>query len=196
MESQAKVDLSFRVAGQTLPVDHGFALYGALSNLLPILHEDQEVGVKLIRGRYVGNGMLDISPFSELVFRLPLVRAPQYIRLAGRSLDVLGNALRVGISRTNALIPSVALFAQLVTTKNGNDQSRFETEIRNQMEKLEVRGRPTIGKRRTFQVHGKQVVAYSLLMSELTAAESVALQEHGLGGRQKMGCGFFEVRRK
>jgi CRISPR/Cas system CSM-associated protein Csm4 (group 5 of RAMP superfamily) len=29
-------------------------------------------------------------------------------------------------------------------------------------------------------------------VSELTAEESIRLQEHGLGGRRKMGCGVFE----
>ena len=41
------------------------------------------------------------------------------------------------------------------------------------------------------RVKGKAVVGYSLIVSGLTAAESVRLQEHGLGGRTRMGCGFF-----
>jgi len=42
-------------------------------------------------------------------------------------------------------------------------------------------------------VHGKQVVGYPVLVSELTPEESILLQENGLGGRRKMGCGFFEA---
>jgi CRISPR-associated protein Cas6 len=64
--------------------------------------------------------------------------------------------------------------------------------MRHQMNSLGVQGKLSIGKRRTFQIHGKQVVGFSLLVSELTAEESIAIQEQGLGGRRKMGCGFFE----
>jgi CRISPR-associated protein Cas6 len=78
-----------------------------------------------------------------------------------------------------------------VTTRNGQNQGRFEQEIVRQLKKLNCRGRVTIGKRRTFNVHGRQVVGYSVLVSELTAEESIILQENGLGGRRKMGCGFF-----
>ncbi len=70
----------------------------------------------------------------------------------------------------------------------------MDEEMRNQMDKMGVSGRATTGERRTFQVHGKQVVGYSLLVTELTARESILLQEKGLGGRRKMGCGFFEPR--
>jgi len=190
---EPKVDLSFPVLGKLLQVDHGYALYGAISRVLPVIHEDREIGLKLVRGRYVGNGLLDISPASELVLRLPINKVGQYLGLAGKKLEVLGNDLRVGVPHPRALIPAAALYSPLVTTRNCQDQERFEAEVRSQMVRLELKGRLTIGKRRTFQVHGKQVVGYGVLVSELTAAESIRLQEQGLGGRRKMGCGFFEV---
>lgn len=74
----------FSGIGKTIPVDHGFALDGAVSDVLPDFHEDQAVGLKLIRGRYIGDGMLDISPRSELVLRLAVGRIPQYIQIARR----------------------------------------------------------------------------------------------------------------
>jgi CRISPR-associated protein Cas6 len=193
METEPKVDLYFQALGQTLPVDHGFALYGAISRRLPFIHEDPDIGLKLIRGRYVGDGMLDISPYSELVLRLPINKVGSYLKLAGKTLEVMGQKMTIGVPKTKALIPAVALYAQLVTTKNGHDQNRFEAEIKSQMEKMNIQGKPTVEKRRTFQVHGKQVVGYSVLVTELTAEESIVLQENGLGGRRKMGCGFFEV---
>ncbi|MGA3115402.1 MAG: type I-MYXAN CRISPR-associated protein Cas6/Cmx6 [Syntrophobacteraceae bacterium] len=193
MEFDPRVDLCFQITGQTLPVDHGFALYGAINHVLPCIHEDREIGLKLIRGRYIGNGILDISPKSELILRLPASRIAIYIALAGKTLEVIGHRLGVGIPNTRTLMPSVALSSPLVTTKNGTEQARFEAEIKNQMENLGLKGRIAIGKRRTFQVHGKQVVGYSVLVSELTAEESIRLQENGLGGRRKMGCGVFEA---
>ena len=190
---EPKVDLSYPVLGKLLPVDHGYALYGAISRVLPVIHEDLEIGLKVVRGRYIGNGLLDISPASELVLRLPISKVGQYLSLAGKKLEVLVHSLRVGVPHTRALIPATALYSPLVTTRNGHDQERFEAEARSQMARLDLKGRLAIGKRRTFQVHGKQVVGYEVLVSELTASESIRLQEQGLGGRRKMGCGFFEV---
>jgi CRISPR-associated protein Cas6 len=193
MSHEPMVDLSFHLRGRFLPVDHGFALYGAISRVLPVLHEDEGVALKPISGKYIGNGLLDISPSSELVIRLHASKIPQYLSLAGKTLDVLGHKFSIGIPQARVLKPSPELYAHLVTTRNCQDQSRFEQEISKQMESLAVNGRLQVVKRRTFQVHGKQVVGYSVSVNGLNPQDSVILLEHGLGGRRKMGCGFFEV---
>lgn len=190
--SEPKFDLCFNILGRQIHVDHGFALYGAISRVLPQLHENNSVGIKLIRGRYIGGGLLYITPFSELVLRLPASGITQYIRLAGKRLGILGENLTVGVPKTKALVPAASLYSHLVTTKNGTDQQRFESEISKQVQALNSQGKISVGKRRTFSVHGKQVVGYSVMINELTAEESIKLQEQGLGGRRKMGCGFFE----
>jgi CRISPR-associated protein Cas6 len=194
MQSEPKVDLCFQVIGKHVPVDHGYALYGAISRILPIFHEDEATGLKLIRGRYLGEGLLDISPKSELILRLPVNRIADYLPLSGKRLPLGGMHLMVGVPRTKALTPSADLHAHLVTTRNGGDQERFEAEISRQIEQLGVRGSFSVGERRTFKIHGKQVVGYSLAVSGLGPEESITLQENGLGGRRKMGCGFFEPR--
>jgi CRISPR-associated protein Cas6 len=196
MVANVKVDLCFKVMGARLPVDHGFALYGTLSRVLPLVHEDEGLGIKLIRGHYVGEGLLEITPHSELVLRISAERIGSFLALAGKTLDVHGNSLSVGIPVTRSLIPAAVLHSPLVTTRNGHDQARFETEMHRQMERMGAHGRLLVGRRHTFVVHGKQVVGYAVLVSELTAEESILLQEQGFGGRRKMGCGFFEAWRK
>jgi CRISPR-associated protein Cas6 len=49
----------------------------------------------------------------------------------------------------------------------------------------------TLGKRRTLRIKDKEVVGYEVVVEGLTAAESITLQETGLGGRRHMGCGIF-----
>ncbi|MGC8494916.1 MAG: type I-MYXAN CRISPR-associated protein Cas6/Cmx6, partial [Syntrophobacteraceae bacterium] len=192
MTTDVRIDLCFKVMGTKLPVDHGFALYGALSRVLPFVHEHTGMGVKLIRGRYVGEGLLDIAPLSELVLRIPAEHIAPFLGLAGKVLDIRGSRLSIGVPVTRALIPASALHSPLVTTRNGNEQSRFESELHRKMAELDVHGNLDIGRRRTFTVHGKQVVGYEVWVSKLTAEESIVIQEEGLGGRRKMGCGFFE----
>ena len=193
MNLEQKVDLCFHIRGRFLDVDHGFALYGAISRILPIIHEDEEIGVKLISGNYIGNGRLDIAPYSKLVIRLPASKIRKYINLAGRTLTLGSDKVFVGTPNTRMLQSTSELYAHLVTTRNGQEQERFEREIQNQMGKFEIHSGLKVGKRRTFQVHGKQVVGFSVFLSELTEHESIMMQERGLGGRRKMGCGFFEA---
>jgi CRISPR-associated protein Cas6 len=192
MLKEPKVDLIFQVMGKSIPVDHGFALFGAICRVLPCFHEDLDAGMKLIRGIYIGEGFLDISSGSELVIRLPIKEIKNYLPLAGKTLALSGHRILIGVPNTSSIPTAGSLYCHLVTTKNGKDQPRFEAEITRQMDDLKVKGVVTVGARRTFQVHGKQVVGYAVTIEQLTAEESIILQENGLGGRRKMGCGFFE----
>jgi CRISPR-associated endonuclease/helicase Cas3 len=49
--------------------------------------------------------------------------------------------------------------------------------------------------RHVLRIRGKTIVGFSVLVQGLTAHESVRLQEEGIGGRGKMGCGFFVAAR-
>ena len=46
-------------------------------------------------------------------------------------------------------------------------------------------------RRRIVHIKGKKIVGYPLIVQGLTADESIRLQEQGLGGRTRIGCGFF-----
>ncbi len=188
---EIKIDLQFQIFGRNLKVDHGYALFGAISRIIPEFHKADDIGISLIRGKYIGEGLLSISPHSQLIFRLPAGQVESYLNLAGKTLDLDGHQLRIGVPNSRSLVPATALYSHLVTTRNGQDQHRFEREITNQCRSLNCNGKLSVGKRRTFSIHGKQVVGYSVLVSELTTEESITVQEKGLGGRRKMGCGFF-----
>ena len=194
------VDLFFHVQGKEVPVDHGYTLYSAISRILESgeenkwLHNADNVGLLPIRGHYTGQGKLMLDQHARFGLRLPVNLIPKVLRLAGKRLDVNGEALRVGVSTTSALIPAPLLYAHIVTTKNGEDETRFDTEIQRQLDALGIKGKPARGPRRIVTIKDKKVVGYSLLVSELTAEESICLQEQGLGGRRKMGCGVFVAR--
>lgn len=196
------VDLFFHVQGKEVPVDHGYTLYSAISRILESgeenkwLHNASNIGLLPIRGHYAGRGQLVLDQNARFGLRLPVDLIPKVLRLAGKRLDVNGEALRIGVSTTSALIPAPVLYAHIVTTKNGEDEARFDAEVQRQLEALAIKGKPTRGPRRIVTIKDKKVVGYSLLVNELTAEESIRLQEHGLGGRRKMGCGVFVARGK
>jgi len=55
-----------------------------------------------------------------------------------------------------------------------------------------VKAEVHLGDRKTFTVHDKKVVGYSMQLLGLSDEDSIKVQEQGLGGRRKMGCGFVE----
>jgi len=188
------IDVAFPLRGDSLPVDHGYGLYATLSRIPvtgPWLHQTDRVAVHPVRGHYTGNGLLKLTTHSRLRLRLPAASLPHALPLAGKNVEIDGHRLHIGVPQTTLLSPTTALYAHRVTTRNGQDEERFDNEIRHQLETLGIQGKATRGQRRVFRIKGKTVVGHTLLVSELTAEESIRLQEAGLGGRRKMGCGVF-----
>ena len=185
------IDLAFRLTGSAVPVDHGYALYAALSRILPELHAAKDIAVQPIRGVYNGNGTLHLADFSRLILRLPDEQIQPYLKLAGKRLVVDDHPLSVGVPEVRTLRPVTRLRARLVTIKGFLQEDEFLAAAKRQLEQLGINGQAHIGARRTFRVRDKQVVGFEMGVSQLTAEESLTLQERGLGGRRKMGCGVF-----
>ncbi len=110
MNQEHIINLCYKVKGDTLPVDHGFALFSSISKILPHFHSESRVGLRLIRGRYVGNGLLSIKPVAELIFRMPGLLIPEYLSLSGKNLDISGHKVIVGVPTTHHLIPRNCAF--------------------------------------------------------------------------------------
>ncbi|MCY3772682.1 MAG: type I-MYXAN CRISPR-associated protein Cas6/Cmx6 [Gemmatimonadetes bacterium] len=206
-----KLDILFRVIGSEVPSDHGYALYSALSRILETeedqwIHGNPHIGLHTVRGTPLGNGRRLIGPNARLGLRLPADLLPRSLKLAGKALELDGCKLRIGVSETRALVPAATLYCRIATTKNGDDDARFDAEIGRQLVSLGIRGkvfrvpvnpRESGGRdpsRRIVRVKNKRIVGYSVLATELTGEESILLQERGLGGRRRMGCGVFVPR--
>ena len=185
------IELSFRLLGRTIPVDHGYALYAALSRVVPELHDAQEVGIPPVRGVYAGGGVLHLAPFSRLTIRLPHDQIRSVLKLAGKTVDVASHTLHIGIPNARALLPVANLRARLVTIKGFLEAEPFAEAAKRQLHSLGIAGELLLGTRRTLRIKDKQVVGFDAVITELTAEESLILQERGLGGRRRMGCGVF-----
>ena len=202
------LDVFFHVVGAKVPADHGYALFGALSRILEAegdrwLHGNPHVGLHTILGVNLGAGWRSVGPDARFGLRLPSDLLPRSLKLAGKSLDLDGCKLRVGVGETRALTPAATLRCRIATTRNGDDPARFDAEIARQMATLGIRGRvfraPSGAarrdgrdpSRRIVRVKGRRIVGHAVLATELTAGESILLQERGLGGRRRMGCGVF-----
>ena len=185
------VDLAFKLMGTRIAVDHGYALFAAVNRLVAEIHDAQDIGLHPIRGRFDGNGCLVLSPASRLIVRISDDRIREFLKLSGKTLEVDGNQLRVGVPEVRALRSAAALFARLVTIKGFMEPETFIKATNRQLETMGVIAALQLGDRRTLRIKDKQVVGFELFASELNAEGSIKLQEIGIGGRRRMGCGVF-----
>lgn len=188
------VDLAFAVlATEPIPADHGYHLYGALSRVLPQLHQSNGIAVHPILGQQIGNRQLQLTDRSRLVLRADVDQIGQLIALAGKQLDIAGHRVRIGVPQVWTLRAASAVRSRLVTIKGFLDLDPFLVAARRQLDELGVspEAQLRLGKRRTLRIREKEVVGYEVRVEGLTADESLTLQERGLGGRRHMGCGVF-----
>jgi len=106
------------------------------------------------------------------------------------------------VPAVRTLTPAPAVIARLVTFKNADTPDQFLATARTRLRESGVAGEPQLPihldgtragepKRRVVRIKGVVITGYALVVAELSAADSLKLQESGLGGRTRMGCGFF-----
>jgi CRISPR-associated protein Cas6 len=198
------VDLKFRVTTEDLiPVDHGYRLYAALSNLVPDLHQNNEIGIHSLRGKYLLNHHLELRTGSCLVLRTPVEQIYQFLSLTGKTIQMNQAKIRIGVPQVTALFAAPTLWSRLVIIKVAGqnaaqlDALSFRASIEKQLSGYDVNpeGKVDIRKRRTLKIKNKVIVGYEVLLENLTQEESLQVQIMGVGGRRHMGCGLFTAYR-
>lgn len=210
------IDLSFQLLGGPIPVDHGYHVYSAISQILPAIHGDAQIGIHPIFGHLLGDRMLALTKSSYLTLRLPVDRVAHVLPLAGKTLDLGDSSLTVGIPSTKVLVPAAALESHFVTIKGFMEPEQFLEAVQRQLNELDIQGEPSLIStgdavevnrsrnrgtrsqwiRRTLRIRDKEIVGFALQVEALTAEESILLQEKGIGGRRRFGCGIFVPARR
>jgi CRISPR-associated protein Cas6 len=197
------VELVFPVSGSTLPTDHNYPLYATLSHIVEAFHSEESVlRFAPITGVASPNGQLQLGPHSCLRVRLPDDQIRLALPLAGKKIVVADASVRLGVPAVRTLVPAPMVVARLVTFKNAETPEQLLATARIKLAELGVTGEPSLPihlegeragepKRRVIRIKDVTIVGYSLLVSELSATDSILLQERGLGGRTQMGCGYF-----
>jgi CRISPR-associated protein Cas6 len=193
-----RVDVAFPLAGDSVPLDHGYALFGALCRVLGDLHGADWLAVHPVRGTAAG-GTLRLKQHNlALRLRVAPAEITRILPLAGKSLDIDGSRVLVGTSRVFALEPRPALYARLVVIKGFMEPDTFLDAVRRQMSEREIKGEASISTRpsgepwrRVLAVAGDTVVGFPVELRGLDDESSLRAQRLGIGGRQRFGCGVF-----
>ncbi|MCE1246815.1 MAG: type I-MYXAN CRISPR-associated protein Cas6/Cmx6 [Firmicutes bacterium] len=203
-------DIHFMLQGNRIPVDHAYHLYSALSETLPWIHRNN-VGIQTVSGILEGERSLMLTEKSRLIIRVNSEDIVHILPLAGKTLSLHGNKVTIGIPSPKMLIPTANLYSRIVIIKGFMNPDDFLKAAGRHLQEININaipslveqqhiaetneGKPTGTKspylRRTINIKGKKIVGFALRVNNLTAEESITLQEKGLGGRRKLGCGIF-----
>lgn len=192
------VELSFGVAGQAVPVDHGYELFSALSHFRAELHNLDHLSVQTITSTLFENGKLHLTKNSKLRIRLPVEQVPLVYPLAGKVLTLAGDPVRLGIPTIELIQPTRNLYSRMVVIKGYQESEPFLGAVHRQLQRLGIDkpARISIGtngsfNRKTLRVRQYVVVGFGVEVMDLSNEESLTLQTYGIGGKRKMGCGIF-----
>lgn len=195
------VDAVFNVCGRALPVDHAYALSRAVERALPWFADEECAGLHVIHGAGSGNGwlrpgepqaLLQLPRRTKLALRIPRARLADAGALVGQTLDIDGHSLRVEKVALRPLSRITTLFSRFVAIAPGDDEAGFLKNSADELEAIGIRPRKMLcGLTTPIATPARTLQACSLMLAELTVAESVLLQQRGLGPHRKLGCGLF-----
>ncbi len=196
------IDVSYRISGRSLPVEHAHALSCAVQQCLPWFAREHGAGLHLIHVAESGHGwirpdaasgeLLHLSRRTRLTLRIPDARLTDAQRLNGSTLDIDGHRLAVGEHKVRPLRPARTLFSRFVAASELDSETEFMAHAEAELQRMGVQTQQLLcGKSHLISTPDESLYTRSLLVAGLTPEESIALQNRGLGPGRKFGCGLF-----
>jgi CRISPR-associated protein Cas6 len=189
MSAANAVDFAFAVSGDRIARDYAGGLYRALAAALPWLDDEPLAGVHPMRGLTPCDDGLLVGGRTRLLLRAPARRTADCERLQGAHLEVPA-PLAIGRVSVRELLAYPVLHAKLVVT-GAQDEADFVADVKRGVAELEIDCEMIVGKRGELSAGAERLVGFSLMLHGLTPAESLHVQERGLGLHRKLGCGLF-----
>lgn len=197
------LDLSFAIQCKQLPLDHAWALSQAVHAALPWFQNEDAAGVHTIHVAESGNGwlrpedttnqMLLPSRRTRMSLRIPKHRLQDTQILTGKTLNVDGYPLILGDAKEKTLVNSSVIFARYVLSDANEEEPVFLQRMAKEIHDIadfKVK-KMMCGKSNTINTPQGPLHTRHLMVADLDNDPSIRLQQYGLGGGRKLGCGLF-----
>lgn len=196
------VDLSFTIKCKCLPMEHMQALSTSLFAVVPWLEDEKLAGIHPIYGAESGNGwertndpdaLIYFSRRQKMTLRLPKEYLSDAEKLVGQTLKVAGYDLELGKSSIKKLSDLPTTFCRSILIDSRMEEDDFLQWAFDELKLLDITVRKMMaGKERAVILSdNSERITRSLMVADMKQAESVRLQQHGLGEGRKLGCGIF-----
>lgn len=193
------MDISFRLQGTHLPIDHAWDLSQAIQKELSWIKDEPEAAVHQIHVAASGNGwnrpedkeneVLHLSRRTQLTLRIPTHRLKETEALRGSTLNIGKNEITLGDSKTKKLSNLTTLFSRYVA--GPEDENEFLAFVAGELKQLDINIKKLLcGKSNTVSTPNGDILTRSVMMAELDLRESIALQRSGIGPHRLLGCGI------
>ena len=138
--------ITFPVSGSEIPLDHGYAVFSAISGLVPEIHANRRVAIAPIRGVFKAPTTLTLAPFSRLTVITPLTLVPDLFVLSGKLLAIGGSPVLLGRMVLTPIAPCESVGSRLVVFSFPEgleiNEENFGTEVRRQLGLLDLQVKP------------------------------------------------------
>ncbi len=192
-------DMVFNIHSKILPIDHAYLLSQALLAHLPWLEE-------------VGAGVFDISVAdgngweqnkasgfyypskrSKLIIRLPKEHMESAQSLIGKTLTLGEYEVKIVKALKPKLLSDMSVvFAKGVACELSMSEEDFLQQCYDELLSMGISvSKMLAGLESSIQTDQAQIHTRSLMIANLRKAESVLIQERGLGAHRLLGCGLF-----
>jgi CRISPR-associated protein Cas6 len=193
-------DLVFKLRGESLDIDHAFALSEALR---ACLNEDvcARIGVHGIRMADSGNGWnrpegvdakLPLSKRARLAIRVHRDDSEAVSQITEQKLRLGDQTVEIGACTVRKLSVMGTLYARAISCDPQQTESDFLQQVAAQLNAMDIDvAKMMCGRSGCIRTDDGSVFTRALLIADLKAEESVALQQRGLGDTRMLGCGLF-----
>ncbi|MDH3220137.1 MAG: type I-MYXAN CRISPR-associated protein Cas6/Cmx6 [Gammaproteobacteria bacterium] len=193
-------DLVFKLRGESLDIDHAFALSEALR---ACLSEDvcARIGVHGIRMADSGNGWnrpegvdakLPLSKRARLAIRVHRDDSEAVSQITEQKLRLGDQAVEIGVCTVRKLSVMGTLYARAISCDPQQTESDFLQQVAAELNAMDIDvAKMMCGRSGCIRTDDGSVFTRALLVADLKAEESVALQQRGLGDARMLGCGLF-----
>lgn len=190
--STVMVDVVFSLEEGSFPDDHADSLSLAVRRALPWFDDEPEAGILPLSGLAHGNnGVCFVGRRSRLALRLPIHRSASADSLAGTRLDLDGSWLTLRKSAMRPLYPARGVVYSHIVSVGADDEIEFLARCRALLAERGLAPQLISGKAQELRMAQGVVRGFSLMLHGLAAAESLVVQESGLGTHRALGCGLF-----
>lgn len=193
------VDVSFRLSGKTLPVEHAHSLATQLIALAPWI-KDAEAGIQLVIAGEEGNGwfreqnrdeVIYIARRTRLTLRVPKSQIDAIAVLKNTRINLDGHILEIGEFDTRLLSDQTTIYARHVASTE-MDEDAFMDSFKRVLAQHEIKCRKILcGKSRTVWTPDGDILTRSVMLAELRREDAIKIQQVGIGPHRLLGCGFF-----
>lgn len=192
------VDVSFKVDCKKIPVDHAYDLFKAISSILPIINDIDNLAIHSVHVAESGAGWkrpeteIYLSKRTRFCIRTPVEYVEKIFSLDKQTLKI-GN-YKMSLSKPNIkkLVVTDTLFCRTVVVTHNKNEDEFLDDVKKSLNLININVKKMLcGKEHLIKTPKKILAGKTLLITDLEKLDSIKIQELGIGIGKLYGCGIF-----